>query len=84
MNKYQKLAEIFSKNLVNHGLYVYHPSNNGHVMTKAPNDQVSKIVSKVTQEDLRKNIYLLHLQGFFENFSTVRRFDTTPRCRSNS
>ena len=30
-NKYQKLAEIFSKNLENHGSLVYYPSNNGDV-----------------------------------------------------
>ena len=31
MKKYQKLAEIYSKNLENHEFLVYHPSNNGHV-----------------------------------------------------
>ena len=29
--KYQKLAEIFSKNLENHGSLVYHSSKNGDV-----------------------------------------------------
>ena len=29
--KYQKLAEIFSKNLENHGFRVYHHFNNVHV-----------------------------------------------------
>ena len=31
MKKYQILAEIYSKNLENHGFLVYHPSNNGNV-----------------------------------------------------
>ena len=31
MNKYQKLAEIYSKDLVNQGFLVYHSSNTGHL-----------------------------------------------------
>ena len=50
MKIYQKLAEIFSKNLKNHGFRAYHPSNNGHV-TGPGADKVSKIDLKVVQKD---------------------------------
>ena len=42
MKKYQKLADIYSKNLENHGFLVYDPSRA---------DKVSKTVLKVVQED---------------------------------
>ena len=66
MKKYQKLAEIFSKNLENHGFFVYHPSNNGP--WQAPRaDKVSKIFLKVVQEDFGntcKKSHWLHLPFF--------------------
>ena len=46
--KYQKLAEIYSKNLENREFLVYHPFNNGQTPRAAKN---SKIVLKVVQED---------------------------------
>ena len=50
MKKYQKLAEIYSKNLENHRFLVYHPSSYGHV-TDPRADKASKIVLKVVKEN---------------------------------
>ena len=50
MEKYQKLAEIYSKNLENCRFLAYHPFNDGHV-TGPWADKALKIVWKVVQED---------------------------------
>ena len=50
MKKYQKLAEIYSKNLENHRFLVYHPSNDGHVAGPRA-DKVSKTVLEVVHEN---------------------------------
>ena len=78
--KCQKLAEVFSENLENHGFLVYHASNNGHVKAWRA-DKVSIVVFKVVQEDFRNTIknYIdcIFCLFFFTNFFTIRGVGTT-------
>ena len=71
IKKYQKVAEIFSKNIESHRFRAYHPSM---IMWQAPKaDKVSKIVIKVVKEDFDNTYKILIAFVFcFTNFSTIK------------